>query len=277
VPLFNQKNYSAMMLPCEMQIARAGCAVCALSMVFAYYGVPTTPPALTHCMGALTCPLWWGEAALQCGQGLVRGVSFLEDFSYPLLEQELAAGRPVVVLVTSHGTHFVTVTGGGGPEPGGYRIHDPVDGSSNRTLARYADHGWKLERMYRYEGQPACPDAADRDPDGGSVAYGQHLTGTIDPAGDIDDFFFSASAGDRIAIQVNEQGEREPAGDETLDPLVVLYDLDETLLALDDDSGGGNRALLQGIIPAEGRYRVRVQGYGESSGGYVLTLSRSKQ
>ncbi|NJN68608.1 MAG: hypothetical protein HC884_18810, partial [Chloroflexaceae bacterium] len=266
VPLFNQKNYSAVMFPCEMQIARAGCAVGSLAMVFAYYGIPMTPPALNDCMGELTCPLWWGEAATQCGQGMVRGVSFLEPFSYPVLEQEVAAGRPVVVLVTSYGTHFVVVTGGSGQEPGGYRIHDPVDGSSNRTLARYADRGWNLEQMYRYEGQPACPDAADRDPDVGSIAYGQYLTGTIDPAGDTDDFFFSASAGDHIEIQVREHASQ-------LDPFVVLYAPDETLLALDDDRGGNNRALLHGIIPAEGRYRIRVQGYGNSSGGYVLALS----
>lgn len=272
VPTHNQKNYPPLMSPCGWSIHRAGCAVTAMAIVLGYYGVETDPAALNSCMGELACPLWWSEAP-QCAEGRMWGLTFQEPFSYELLDQELAAGRPAIVLVTSQGTHFVVVTGGSGQHPGGYTISDPVDGSSNKTLARYADMGWNLEQINRFDGVPHCPDSAESessDPDGGDIVYGQEASGTIDPPGDYDDFFFTAAERDHIEIQVGA------AEGSALDVLVFLYGPDDMRIALDDDSGGGTNALLPGIVPQAGRYRARVQGYGESGGGYWLQIQARK-
>ncbi len=266
-PVLNQKNYAAFMFPCEQRICRAGCAVTAASLLLTYYGVPTTPATLNTCMAELACPLWWGDVAAQCSQGMVQGISFLEPFSYAALDEELAAGRPVIVHITTPtgGTHFVVVTGGGGQVPGGYTISDPVDGSSTRTLARYADHGWTLAQVYRYSGQPTCADATGSDPDGGPIAAGQVISGTIGAPGDSDDFFLNVAAGDTVDLQVR-------ASDNPLDPYVVLYDPAEMYVIHDDDSGGGGDALLRGSVATGGRYRIRVGGYGDSSGPYTLVV-----
>jgi hypothetical protein len=270
VPLFNQKNYGQVMSPCEQRICRAGCAVTAATMLLSYYGSETDPAGLSNCMGQLACPLWWGEVATVCSQGSVQGVSFLEPFQYATLDQEVAAGRPVIVHVTTPtgGTHFVVVNGGEGQVPSGYTISDPVDGSNNRTLARYSEGGWDLVQTYRYNGQPACPDGYGEDPDGGDIAYGEVITGTINPSGDMDDFFLTTAAGDTIDVRVVASNDTSP------DPIVVLYNPDETYLAHDDDSGGMPHAQLGGAVSREGRYRIRVIGYGESIGPYTLQVQR---
>lgn len=269
VPVYNQKNYSEMMNPCAETITRSGCALCAATIVLGYYGVPVNPSGLNGCLGAQACPLKWWDVAEYCSHDKVTGLGFLEDFSYDVLDEELAAGRPIIVLVTSasYGTHFIVVTGGSGQKPETYTINDPVDGSSNRTLARYSTSGWELERIYRYNGQPACPDGYGQDPDGGDMHYAQTIPGLIEPARDTDDFFFMAAAGDSIEVRVNGNGS-------PLDPVVALYGPDTMLIAYDDDSGGASYALLQTTLPAEGRYRMRVHGYGDSTGSYMLRLDR---
>lgn len=268
VPLYNQKNYTDMMYPCAQTISRAGCAVGATSMLLGYYGVSSNPAALNMCLGEQACPLWWVTVAESCSQGSIFSLGFLEPFNYETLDQELAAGRPVIVLVTSSdGTHFVLVTGGGGHMPNRYTIHDPVDGSSNQTLARYTDAGWTLAQTFRYQGQPACPDAASEGSASQTIAYGDILTDTIDGAGDLDDFLLSATQGDYIEIRASSL-------DYTLDPIVTLYDLNDEYMVHDDDSGGGADALLRGTIPATGHYRLRVQGYGDRAGPYTVQVVR---
>lgn len=272
MPVYNQKNYDAFMYPCGQRINRAGCAVTAATMLLGYYGIHLDPPTLNACLGELACPLWWWDVAQRCGQGEVRGVGFLEPFSYQTIDDDLAQGRPVIVLLTAKGTHFVVITGGSGQYPGGYTIHDPVDGSFDKTLADYADNGWTLNQLYRYTGTPACPDAQGEDPDGGTLMYGQATTGTIYP-NDYDDYTFPALPGEQFEVQVYAQAPN-------FDPVIGLYHPNDWLVALDDDGGGDTHSLLRYTVPVtpteQGIYRLRVRGYGGSAGPYHLELLKEQ-
>jgi uncharacterized protein YvpB len=263
VQLWHQNDYGDNMRTCNLSFATVGCAVTSAAMVFEYYGVNTDPPALNQCLGDSACPLYWGTAASRCSENKVTYVGS-SGFSYGTIDQDLAAGRPVIVYLTRwSNTHVVVVTGGGGQTPGGYTINDPYHYSPLRlTLADYTDNGWTLSGLRRYSGTPSCSD-----PDGGGISYGQTKNGTISPAGDYDDFYFNASAGDAIEIRQNKNGS-------TLDSFVVLYDPNGNFVAQDDDSGGSLNSFLSLTLASGGRYRIRATGYGSSTGAYTLSLTK---
>ncbi len=265
VPIFNQLSYTNVMGSCGMTIRAAGCALTSTAMVFKYYGVNTDPVSLNTCMGNAACPLYWSTASSNCSQGKVSGAGFIQAFNYGVIDQDLAAGKPVIIgMSTSAGyTHFVVVTGGSGQTPGGYTINDPGDGSTNKTLANYANAGWRLETMNRYSGTPDCPQT---DPDGGGISYGESRNGTINPANDYDDFYFTAAAGDIIEIRQNKNSS-------ALDSFVYLY-LGDQIIASDDDAGGSQNSFLRRTLSTAGQYRIRARAYGNSTGAYALSLTK---
>ena len=263
VPTFRQADYGNNMRTCNQTISAAGCALTSSAMVLKYYGVRTDPPTLNACLGDRACPLNWWPVASSCSENKVSGVAFLQGFSYSTIDQDLANGKPVIVWLSTRGTHFVVVTGGSGSRPSGYTINDPADGSSNKTLESYTSRGWTLSAIDRFSGTPACSDN-----DGGDISYGQSKNGTINPAGDTDDFYFNASGGDVVEIRQNKNGS-------SLDSYVRLYNPSGTLIAYNDDSGGNRNAFIRHTIGSSGRYRIRVMAWGSSTGAYTLSLTRT--
>src|SRR5260221_5900905 len=65
----------------------------------------------------------------------------------------------------------------------------------------------------------------------------------------------------------------------TLDPLVILVDQSQqSVLAVDNDSGGNHNARLRFVIPSAATYVIRataVQGNGDINGSYKLALALS--
>ncbi|HLY28652.1 MAG TPA: pre-peptidase C-terminal domain-containing protein [Aggregatilineales bacterium] len=109
--------------------------------------------------------------------------------------------------------------------------------------------------------QPVTPQPA---------SYGQTLIGQLDATHSENLYVFAAQAGDSIAIEMDRVNG-------TLHPLVILVDSSQqTVLAVDSDSGGNHNARLRFVIPTAGSYIIRataVQGEGDINGSYSLLLS----
>ena len=94
--------------------------------------------------------------------------------------------------------------------------------------------------------------------------------GTITTAGDRDFYTYTAAAGDRITVRVNQR-----TG--TLDPVLEVRDASGQRIAIDDNGGDGNNALVSGLaLPRAGAYLLVVRDAGTTgrTGAYSLTLSR---
>ena len=107
--------------------------------------------------------------------------------------------------------------------------------------------------------------AADEDADQPvGLSYGEALTGSLDLAGDRDEYAFVGDAGDVVDISVSSLD---------LDPYVELYFGGE-LLATDDDGGADLDALLEAVIlPNSGQYVVRVRVLSnDEAGEYIVSV-----
>lgn len=264
VPIFNQRNYSNNMSTCNSSISAAGCALSSTAMVFKYYGVNTDPPTLNSCLGNLACPIYWYPASSSCSEGKVTTLDHSATFDYSTIQNDLNAGKPVLVWMstTTGGTHYVVVTAGTGTSPSGYTINDPGDGSTNKTLQNYVDAGWSLTSLVRYSGTPSC---SSNGTEGGQINYGETKNASVNPARNYDDWFFNAGSGDIIEIRQNKNGS-------SLDSYVQLLDSSMNLIAYDDDSGGSYNSYLRRTLSSGGRYTIRAKGYGSSTGAYTLNL-----
>jgi hypothetical protein len=78
---------------------------------------------------------------------------------------------------------------------------------------------------------------------------------------------FTASAGDRVTIRAN-------ALDDTMDPVIELYNEDYVHLISDDESGGEHNARIGPYtIPTDGLYHLFLLDYDHTGGYYELTLT----
>ncbi|MDH7504809.1 MAG: pre-peptidase C-terminal domain-containing protein [Candidatus Acetothermia bacterium] len=85
------------------------------------------------------------------------------------------------------------------------------------------------------------------------AADGELITGCIEPAGDIDYFLFGAVGGRRYLIQTSHLTPE-------MDTLIYLFGTDgQTILAVDDNSGGGRASKIEWSCPASGAYFVMVR------------------
>ena len=269
VPVFNQRAYNNVMQTCGMTIHDAGCALTSVTMVAKYYGVNNIdPPTMNSRLGNYACGLhWYRVDDRNVTDGRMNITRARQGFSYSKLQEDLNSGRPPIVWVTKgcsgyNGTHFVVVTSGSGTNPANYRINDPADGSTTKTLGYYTSNGYCLRKINTYSGTPSCSD-----PDGGDISYGQTKNGSISPAYDKDYFYFSGSAGDAVTIRMNKNGS-------SLDSYVFLYKPDGSYLGSDDDSGGSRNSRLTKTLPTTGRYKIRARGYSNSTGAYTLQLTK---
>ena len=116
--------------------------------------------------------------------------------------------------------------------------------------------------------QPAAPSAdapapAAKDKDDGRVlTNSKSLKGKIQPASDIDHYFFFATEGQSVTVSMT-------ATSGNLDGYMMLYDAaTETVLATDDDSGGNlNPRISNYVVSRSGRYKVILNSWNAGSTG----------
>lgn len=106
------------------------------------------------------------------------------------------------------------------------------------------------------------------------ISYGSTITGSLDDVVRVGTYAFYAVEGDVITIAMNR-------GDGDLDPVLRLLAADgETVLATDDDSGGGQNARIDRYeITETGIYYISASRYTgndnpNTSGSYVIVLAR---
>jgi hypothetical protein len=102
------------------------------------------------------------------------------------------------------------------------------------------------------------------------IIYGQTVTGDLTAEKPEVLYTFTAAQGDSIVITLDSTG----GG---FDPLVILTDVNQqSVLAVDNDSGGNRNARLRYVIQAAGDYIIKVtavQGSGDAAGTFQLGLT----
>lgn len=129
------------------------------------------------------------------------------------------------------------------------------------------------------EGPPAAPpeggasirlprESAPPIGSAGEIAPGQSVTGTL-AGGTMDVWAFTID--EPLTVQV-----RMVALDRALDPFLELIGPDGTVLALDDDGGGGFDSLIGPVaLAGPGTYTIRARSYADAGAGrYALALAR---
>ncbi len=96
----------------------------------------------------------------------------------------------------------------------------------------------------------------------------QTLFGNINPANDRDHYFIFATAGTQVTLQMNI------VGGSFLNPYLELFDPNGVRVALNDNGGVLNNALINGYTMLQtGRYQVIARGVGNTASGYSLIAS----
>lgn len=96
----------------------------------------------------------------------------------------------------------------------------------------------------------------------------QTLNGNISPANDRDHYFIFAGAGTQVTLQMNA------LSGSSLNPYLELYAPNGVRVALNDNGGVANNALINGYTMLQtGRYQVIARSAGGTSGGYSLSAS----
>lgn len=148
------------------QMWECGCAITSATMVFKYFGAGKNPGQVNSCCGSQgccadcsgtpeydPCCLVWSCASSHCSDN-EAGYGGYYSFYWEGLCGVLRRGRPPIVkLVKGGSTHFVVVKAGIGYDiydPRAYRINDPLDGSTYKTLAAYTGSGWSPSRIAEY-------------------------------------------------------------------------------------------------------------------------------
>ena len=116
-----------------------------------------------------------------------------------------------------------------------------------------------------FPGAPLTP-ATDRD-DGRTITNGKTLKGRINPINDYDWYYFYATSGQAVTLQVFRKGT-------SLDPQLILHAPDGSMLTSDDNSGGNLNPLISNFpMDVSGRYGIGVVSYNQqTSGNYSLRM-----
>ena len=108
-----------------------------------------------------------------------------------------------------------------------------------------------------------------------SVALGDTISGTIDPAGDVDWFGFDVAADTTIVLDVNAN-----RSGSLLDPVLYLFGRDTSLayilLASSDDYNNTLDSHIEYHVTAGRYYAALVDYYGDGGAGYFYALSFSR-
>ncbi|MBA2364294.1 MAG: C39 family peptidase [Chloroflexia bacterium] len=144
------------MKPQPNSLGSYGCVLTSVSMSFNAHGLPTDPKRLNKQMDKFAANFEWGYAEYVSDYKL--DVSHQQwRFDWYALDLSLHRGWPALVwladaftIESATLTHWVLVVGGDGQTPSGYRIYDPWDGTTYKTLAYYTDKGYDLQKVYSY-------------------------------------------------------------------------------------------------------------------------------
>jgi uncharacterized repeat protein (TIGR01451 family) len=99
------------------------------------------------------------------------------------------------------------------------------------------------------------------------IQANQTLNGAINPANDVDNYYFFGNVGDRLTIRLNRTSG-------SLNPFLELFSPNNVRVAFNADGGGGNNSLINGYtLPQTGRYVIRARGV-TGTGNYQLITSR---
>ncbi len=105
---------------------------------------------------------------------------------------------------------------------------------------------------------------------GGTIRYGETVTGQITAVDYFELWEFQGTQGDRVQILME--------GDGYLDPyLGLLVTATEEVVMEDDDSGGGSNAYIEVTLPVTGSYAIVATRYGLDSGATVGAYRLSLQ
>ncbi len=144
-----------------------------------------------------------------------------------------------------------------------YIIAGRIDGETGTSTGDY-----RLQLVYEGSAFEGVNDGIPR------LEFGSTTQDTITLEDDDSIFAFYGQKDEQVTIAVYRA-----TGD--LDPVVQLLDNNQTLLASDDDSAGGQNARIQNYrLPATGVYYIRAtryqgnEGTPNTTGGYNLILSR---
>lgn len=116
------------------------------------------------------------------------------------------------------------------------------------------------------EGAPLTR-AGDKD-DGRTILNGKTLKGKINPANDYDWYYFYATDGQAVTLQVFRKGT-------SLDPQLLLHAPDGTMLTSDDDSAGNLNPIISNYpLTESGRYSIGVVSFNQhTTGNYSLRMN----
>lgn len=150
----------------------------------------------------------------------------------------------------------------------------PTDGRYYLIATRFERETGTTVGRYRLELQN-LGNAFDGVPEGAQrLAYGTTTTGRIDDTAPESLYAFFGTEGDAITVSLNR-------GDGDLDPQVAILGSDLSVLAQDDDGGGGQNArIARYVLPETGLYYIRAgrfsgeDGNINTQGSFILVLAR---
>jgi uncharacterized repeat protein (TIGR01451 family) len=101
-----------------------------------------------------------------------------------------------------------------------------------------------------------------------TIFVNQTLNGTINPASDVDHYYYFGVAGDRLTIRMNRISG-------SIDPYLELFSPNGFRVAFNDNGGGGVNALINGyFLPANGLYLIKARNVSPFTGNYQLSVSK---
>lgn len=144
-----------------------------------------------------------------------------------------------------------------------FAVERSVSSGLHTLRVEYYEHGGYATARLSWQRQES---AADPD-DGRTIGFDFGLDGTVNPTGDRDDYHFEGSAGQVVTVRMDKR-------DSNLDSYIGLYSPDGSLLGQDDDGADGVNSRLSIELQQNGRHKIIAHGYGDSTGGYRLTITR---
>lgn len=184
-------------------------------------------------------------------------------------------GDPLLVLYDQFGNEIDRNDDGGeglnsfltftAPSGGTYYVAADAFSSSTGSYTLYVDDVTPAQ----VGGKGPVDDYAGDASTSGFISLGGSVSGTLEQMEDTDWFAIQLSAGQ--AIEVSLQG--EPTGAGTLpDPVLAVFDQFGNEVAYNDDGGQSWNSLLTFIAPAAGTYYLSAEGFGDSTGTYLLSV-----
>lgn len=190
-----------------------------------------------------------------------------ELFSFSLLEfSDKILANPLAYHFTNL-TEARTLVQRGALEPvgSGFLFFDDIHPSAQAHALLAA------EIIDSFELPSAASDWAAADLSG-SLQLGITMAGTINGAGDIDEFAASLVAGQTYVVDL--LGVSSGSGS-LADPRLRIVDSAGAVLAEDDDSGLGLNAHVEFVAPATADYEIQIASVGATAGSYLLQAGAS--